>query len=607
MKSYFFTLVALVLMQQANAQNYYKYSVDLINVKNDQVAVELNVPAINEEIVTFSFPKAIPGSYARKNFGRFIAQFSAYNKDGKKLKVEKLNANQYQINDAKNLAVIKYKVNDTWDNVHKDFIFQPGGTNIDAGENFVINNHAFYGYFEEYKSLPIEIEVKKPSHLFGATHLRKEKKSAELDILKASSYIQLADNPVVYAAPDTTSFYMGKARINIFVYSATGKVKSAKIAEILKPMVMAMDKFFNPLPVSSYQFLFYFEDPGKGLTNRKKGEGGYGALEHNYSSLYYLPERSFVTALRSMVLDVSAHEFLHILTPLNLHSAEIGEFDFTSPKMSQHLWLYEGVTEYFSHLAQLEHKLIDEKKFIEEMQSKISQAQEFGDFSLTEMSARVMEDEFQKKYGSVYNRGALLAFFLDLEIREKTLNSKDLKSVIQKLAQKYGAQKSFEDSTFFEELISESHPDIKSFIDTYIKGNSQIPLTEYFGKIGYVCIPSKRIDGYFAGKLDKKFDEVLNSTVFTGVEENILGIENGDVLVKIQDVVITPENIEELWEKYISVNLNAPELYVTVKRNGVEKLLSASLYRGYMKVTNYLEPLQNKTEQQVNTLKNLMN
>jgi predicted metalloprotease with PDZ domain len=35
----------------------------------------------------------------------------------------------------------------------------------------------------------------------------------------------------------------------------------------------------------------------------------------------------------------------HIITPLSIHSKEIQDFDYNDPKMSQHLWMYEGVTD----------------------------------------------------------------------------------------------------------------------------------------------------------------------------------------------------------------------------------------------------------------------
>jgi predicted metalloprotease with PDZ domain len=48
------------------------------------------------------------------------------------------------------------------------------------------------------------------------------------------------------------------------------------------------------------------------------------------------------------MMDVT-HEFFHIVTPLSIHSKEIQDFDYND-KMSEHLWMYEGVTEYFANL-----------------------------------------------------------------------------------------------------------------------------------------------------------------------------------------------------------------------------------------------------------------
>jgi predicted metalloprotease with PDZ domain len=51
------------------------------------------------------------------------------------------------------------------------------------------------------------------------------------------------------------------------------------------------------------------------------------------------------------MMDVVSHDFFHIVTPLSIHSKEIQDFDYNDPKMSEHLWMYEGVTEYFANLS----------------------------------------------------------------------------------------------------------------------------------------------------------------------------------------------------------------------------------------------------------------
>ncbi|MEO6150877.1 MAG: hypothetical protein ABIN95_11390 [Mucilaginibacter sp.] len=587
------------------SQNKYEYTVDLLTINNDQVEVTLKTPAITQETVIFSFPKAIPGSYERKDYGRFIIDFKALDKDGKKLKFTKQGPNQYVIKNAQKLAQITYKVNDTFDQKHNDFIFQPGGSNIEAGVNVVMNNHAFFGYFEGNSKLPYEITVTKPASFYGATNLTVEHPLPEKDILKAPNYVYLVDNPVIYARPDTISFYAGATKINVFVYSATGKVKSAKVAEYLKPLAGSLDKFFNGLPVKSYQFLYYFDDPAKALADRDKGEGGYGALEHNYSSLYYLPEVVLEKKLVSMVTDVSSHEFLHILTPLNLHSFEIENFNFSDPQMSQHLWMYEGVTEYFSHLIQLQTGLKTEKDFFKEMRSKMNEAEEYGDFSMTEMSKRVMEPDFNKKYASVYNRGALIGFMLDVLIREKTGGAKDLKQVITTLTQKYGPDKPFEDDKLLGEFITASHPDVKLFIENYIIGAKPLPYQEFFEKAGYEYSPKKKIPVYYPGRMGIKYDDTNKTFSFVQVEKNALGVKDNDVLKSFDNELVTEENIDRLHEKYFAMNTTNPQMSITVIRDGKEKILSGGIYTAELEMKNYLGPLKTQTAQQQQMLESL--
>lgn len=590
----------------AFAQNIYQYTADIANIKNDQVAITLNTPTITQQEVVFSFPKAIPGSYARKDYGRFIIDLEAFDKAGKKLKLNKLNDNQYSISNATTLDKISYRVKDTWDEKHPDFIFQPGGSNIEAGVNVVMNNHAFYGYFEGMADLPFEIAITRPADFYGATHLDVNRTAAQKDVIKAKNYVYLADNPIIYAKPDTTSFYEGKSKINIAVFSATGKVKSAQVAAYLKPISAALNKFFNGLPVSSYQFLYYFEDPAKALADRSKGEGGYGALEHNYSSLYYLPEMTLESRLKSMVYDVSMHEFLHIQTPLNLHSNEIEHFNFTAPVMSQHLWLYEGITEYFAQLVQVQNGLTNEKQFFAKMREKMNEADEFGDFSMTEMSKRVMEDSFQKKYSSVYSRGALLGLMLDLDIREKTGGKKDLKQVIAELSKKYGPNRPFDDNKLFDEFVAASHPGVKDFLDKYIVGPNAIPYQEYFSKIGYEYAPTKDVQAYYPGKMGLRYDEPTKSFLFTGVEANPLGIAENDVFKAIDGVAVSGANIDEIWGTYFKENTQHPSVSFTVVRKGEQKTLSGRILEGQFKTKHYLEPMPAASAQQKQLLSALI-
>src|SRR5690606_35476533 len=174
-------------------------------------------------------------------------------------------------------------------------------------------------------------------------------------VMTAASYADLADNPVLFCPPNEVSFDVGNTKIVIAVYSETGKVFATDLLPHSRPICESMETFFAQLPVNQYHFLFHFAPSSSVAKVKGKGlNSGFVALEHNYSSVYYLEETDNPYYLRYMVQDICAHEFLHILTSSMIHSHEIGNFNFRNPEMSKHLWMYEGVTEYFAHLAMLQ-------------------------------------------------------------------------------------------------------------------------------------------------------------------------------------------------------------------------------------------------------------
>ncbi len=192
----------------------YVYSTDLQNIQNDLVKVTLTPPTIAERKATFQIPSIVPGTYAKKDYGRFVTQLQAFDAKGKNLKVKRQGNNTFSIKRANKLKRVEYLVNDSWDDSNtKDFVFQPSGTNTEAGKNVVINHHAYYGYFEGYKNLPFEMNYTKPNGWFGATSLPQKSVTNTKDVFTAPNYTFLVDNPIMYSLPDTVSFQVNNMRV----------------------------------------------------------------------------------------------------------------------------------------------------------------------------------------------------------------------------------------------------------------------------------------------------------------------------------------------------------------------------------------------------------
>jgi len=372
-----------------------KVGIDLVDVKDDKVKVTVQAPKIKSDKITYSIPKIVPGTYSEDNYGKNIEDLKAFDAKGTALAVIKTDDNTWSISSAKNLAKITYLVNDTFDTEKGGRfgtdIFSPAGTNIEAGKNFMINTHGFVGYFQDQKDLPYQVTITHPETLWGATSMIDTDASATKDIFNTPRYAELVENPIMYAKPDYTSFNVNGMDIQIVVYSPSGKVTAESITPEMKKMMTAQKTFLGNInSTKKYSVLLY-------LSSMQPNDAkGFGALEHPTATTVVLPEMMPLAELQKSMIDVVSHEFFHILTPLTIHSNEIQYFDYNTPKMSQHLWMYEGVTEYFANLFQINQGLIDETDFLNLIAEKMEQSKFLNDtMPFTTMSANVLKSPYK--------------------------------------------------------------------------------------------------------------------------------------------------------------------------------------------------------------------
>ncbi len=482
MKNILSLLAITFLVNFGYAQNNsaVKVAIDLNVVKDDKVMVSIIPPAIKSKEITFYIPKTVPGTYSEDDYGKYIDNFKAFDNKGKALKIAKFDDNSWNISDANKIAKITYWVNDTFETEENHSIFSPAGTNIDEGKNFVINTHAFVGYFKEFMNTPYEVTVLHPAEIWGATSLTDTDKSDNKDIFLTENYSQLVENPMIYAKPDYKTFLVQEMEILVAVYSPNGVVSASQVAPDLEKMMNAQKNFLGKInSTKKYSVLIYLSD-----MNRNDAHG-FGALEHPTATTVVMPEAMPLEQLNEQLKDIVSHEFFHILTPLTVHSKEIKNFDYNNPKMSKHLWMYEGVTEYFANLFQINQGLISEEDFYNRMAGKIANAATMDDtMPFTKMSAEVLKKPYKDQYLNVYEKGALIAMCLDIQIRENTNGKKGILDLMQQLSSEYGTQKAFNDDELFDKIEQLTAPNIREFLDVHVAGPTPIDYSKYFEKMG---------------------------------------------------------------------------------------------------------------------------
>jgi predicted metalloprotease with PDZ domain len=587
---------------QRNLKSY-EYSMDLNKVVDDKLTVNLFTPAIDKEEITFFMPKIVPGTYEIYNFGRFVSNFHAFDKDGKELPVTKTDTNSWLIKTAKKLDHLNYEVEDTWDTKIKEkFVFEPGGTNIEAGKNFMLNTHGFFGYFEGMKFSPFVLHITHPQGFYGATALIGTVKDAATDEFNVESYVRLADSPIMYSMPDTGMIDIGGSKVLVSVYSPNKKVTGKFVASKIKQMLDAQAKYLGgKLPVEKYAFLVY-------LTDHEGGSGASGALEHSYSSMYFLPEMSPDDIVQT-IRDVASHEFFHIVTPLSIHAEQIGNFDFQEGKMSEHLWMYEGVTEYSASHMQVKYGLITMEEYLSKIREKMYACEQFkDDLPFTTMSKGCL-DEYNSQYGNVYQKGALIGLCLDIKLRVLSDGKYGIQDLMKDLAKTYGKDRSFKDEELFDEITRLTYPEIGEFLKKCVSGKDPLPFKEVFNAVGIDYIDKVAAEGFSFGGVSIGYNPGTGRLVVLGTEKmddfgKELGYMENDELVKFNGKKLTLDNAKEVIGKYLSSAKAGKNLKVEVMRvqpdGKVKKVkLKAKIHLVDVSQKYFLKPSPTASEKQL--------
>lgn len=571
-------------------------AIDLINVKDDKVSITINPPPITSESITFQLPRIIPGTYAIADYGRYVDDFSAIDKSGKPLVVTRQDVNTWVISNATQLEKVNYLVNDTFDsekgeafsNDDTNTIFSPAGTNILAGKQFWLNMGGFVGYFKNQTNQPYQITISHPTNLVATSSMDDLDNSATNDVFRVPRYGELVDSPVMYAASDISTFTVDNLKVVLHVYSPVNKeITAAALLPDIQKMISAQKKFLGDINnTPKYAILTYITTYGKDDAR------GIGALEHNKSTTAVFMQ----TMSSNDLIQVISHEFFHTLTPLNVHSKEIHDFDFSDPKMSAHLWMYEGVTEYFANLFQVNQGLISEDEFYANMAEKESLAKQLypKEISFTDMSKNVLDPEMQAIYPNVYQKGALLAMCIDLIIRDKSSGQKGILDMMRQLSNMYGPTKPFDDAELIPTITKITYPEVGDFIQKYIVAGDPLDYTKYLALAGVEKAVIKRpvqialiVENQPYIRIDKASRQVLALVPDANNEfVNAIGLQNDDVIVEINGQKLDVSNMVTVLGGVYKLKEGTPML-IKVIRNGVAMDLKGNAKLNYIDTPGY--------------------
>ncbi|MCR5888884.1 peptidase [Hymenobacter sp. J193] len=553
-------LLALLPLTSALAGSELTYTVSIDPARStDEFQVTLQLPKkLKKDQAIYQFASTAPGTYQVMDMGRFVRKFEAFDKDGKPLESKQLSTNQWQLADPTHTREIRYTIAETWDTPVKDHrIYRMCGSSLEQ-DHALLNGQTILGYPQGMQGQPLRLKINYPSGWQAGSALTPDAQG----YYHAKNYDQAVDSPILLGRLTEATTKLGDAEVALYCYSKTDLIKAGPLLADMQKMLGAAQSFLVQLPVKRYAFLYHFEDQSQ------------GAWEHSYSSEYTLKEQPLTPEYAQQITDMAAHEFFHIVTPLNIHSEIIEQFNFVQPTGSQHLWLYEGTTEWAAHMMQLRGGLTTLDDYLTTLHDKVAYDHLRADttYSLKRLGLQSFTDEGQQQYGNIYQRGAMTAALLDVRLLELSGGKRGLRDVLLELAKKYGPSKPVSEQNFFDDFTKLTYPEIRDFFTRYVENAEPLPLQEYYAKVGIRYDASLRTGRQLASLGTNSYGMLPAGIGFTEVSSTLqaCGVSKGDQFVAFNGAVIAPETIRQTLT---AMQSGAPgtEVELTIRHDGAEK------------------------------------
>ena len=569
-------IILLIITFNLQAQeNVFQYTVDFTN-QNDAFNVSVLTPSLSESDNVYSFVSYAPGVHQPLDFGRFIKSFKVFDVDGNELITHKISINDFRILEPTKVASIVYEIDDSFD-MSADYhpIYPMSGTGINEGY-IIINPHGVFGYFHNLKDSPINLTLKLLGDPFVGTALNQNRSG----VYEIESYYHLTDSPILIGESlSYATTLIDEIKVEAFVYSPTDEINAQLVLDDALPILNAAKDFIGYSPVDRYTMLMYFAS-NSDIAAMPVFRAG-GALEHSLSSTYALPARpEYLPYLKNII----AHEYMHILSPLHLHSNVLANFDYSNPvSEDQHVWLYEGVTEWVSYKMQVNSGGVTFDDYLNYLSEKAKNNMDYNaEYSLTRISREWSTDEGNKQYGNIYQLGSLTAAMLDIKLLELSNGKKGLREVYLEMIKKYGKGNPFDNETFFDTLVDMTYPEIDEFLENHIKQNTPFDYEKQMKAVGI---------NYYPRKLNK--DE--ESTMGLKVQPNHMGqaiiesfyeeyngteLKVGDLITHINDIELNHSSFREVIRDLKAMKIGS-DYNLDIIREGNPMKIKEILYAKY--------------------------
>ena len=422
-----------------------------------QIPANLQVPNVTDLIM----PVWTPGSYLLREFERNVQDFAA-DAGGRPLVWTKLNKNTWQV-----------KTNGArqWRATYRVYANELSvRTNELNSDHAFWNNAALLMYPEGDLNAPATLRVVPPAGWKVATGLPEVK--GQPHTFRAENFDVLYDSPVEVSNFKELKFEVRGVPHRI-VIDGEGNYDPERMRTDVQKIVAAEAAMFGAIPYHDYTFILHL---------RANTGGG---LEHLNSTALGFRRFNFATERGwQSFLALVAHEFFHLWNVKRIRPDALGPFDYTKENYTRLLWVAEGITEYYAQIMVRRAGLNSDQTYLNHLAQQIQDFQETPGRKV--MSAEEASFDAWVKYYrpdenavnsqiSYYDKGELLGFLLDLDLRRRTNNAKSLDDVMRYLYQEYFEHgRNYTPADFQKACEQMAGVSLEEFFARYVRGRDDL-------------------------------------------------------------------------------------------------------------------------------------
>lgn len=415
-------------------------------------------------------PVWTPGSYLVREYARHVEDFKATDAGGNPLSWQKINKNTWQIDTKGGKEIVaKY--------------------NVYANELTVRTNelNADHGFFTPAGVLmfpkgQISAASTVKVNPFGSWKIATglPKVEGQANTFRAENYDILYDSPFEVGDYKEISFTV-QGKPHRYVVEGEGNYDLNRMAQDTSKIVEQAYKIFGELPYTDYTYILNLR--------------GGGGLEHLNSTALQFDRFGFKPEARyEGFLGLVAHEYFHLWNVKRIRPDALGPFDYENENYTKLLWVAEGGTEYYSNVLTQRAGLITDKDYLagkaaafQALQSRPGRTET----SLEESSFDAWIKYYRQDENSVnnqvsyYDKGEIVNFLLDLQIRKDSNGAKSLDDVMRYLYNEFFKKgKNYTPADYQKTAEMMSGKSLDDFFSKYVRGRDEIDYNSILSGFG---------------------------------------------------------------------------------------------------------------------------